>query len=64
MAIEKIFPSNRDAVIYAAVIFMQTWVEVHKEIDKAKTRKVSPCLIDWMGKKDQHVGPRSDIIVF
>jgi len=40
------------------------WVELNKEIDKAKTRKVAWCLTDWMGKKDQHVGPCSDILSF
>lgn len=36
MAIEKLFPSNPDAVIYTTVNFMQFWEDVLKKDDKVK----------------------------
>lgn len=39
MAIEKIFPSNPDAVIHEAFNLMQMWIGIQKEADKPRCRR-------------------------
>lgn len=39
MAIEKVFPSNPDSIIYAAVNCVQMWGDLLKEADKTKLTK-------------------------
>ena len=63
MAIEKIFPSNPDAVIHATINYMHIWVELQREDDKDKMHKMAQCLTEWMGKKTPYLGHSSDIMV-
>jgi len=63
MAIEKIFPTNPDAVIHAALNLMHMCIDLQKEGDKIKMMKMVQYLTSWMGKKVQHPGFCSDIVV-
>lgn len=65
MATEKNFPSNPDAVIHEALNYMQIWVELQKEADKDKMKKMARSLTEWMGRKTPylgHIGHSSDIM--
>jgi hypothetical protein len=53
VAIEMIFPSNPDVVIYATVNFMQMWGQLLKEADKGKLMKTVQCLEEWINKKQK-----------
>jgi len=63
MAIEKLFPNTPDAVIHTAINFVQTWVDLQRENDKAKMKAMAQSLSDWMLQKDQLAGPFSDVAV-
>lgn len=43
MAIEKIFSTNPDVVIHAALNSMQMWIELQKEADKRKMKEMVQC---------------------
>ena len=62
MAIEKLFPSNPDAVIHATINFVQIWAGLSKEGDAARMKDMAQRLLDWM-HKDVFNGPYSDIAV-
>ena len=51
MAIEKNYPSNPDAVIYAAIHYMQMWVDLQKECDKTNLDQMAKSLSEWMKNK-------------
>ena len=63
MAIEKNYPSNPDAVIYAAIHYMQMWVDLQKECDKTNLDQMAKSLSEWMKNKEAFDGPSSDIFV-
>lgn len=44
MAIERTFPSNPDAVIYAAINSLQMWGDLLKDADKALVMKMVACI--------------------
>lgn len=63
MAIEKNFPTNSDAVIHAAIHYMQMWADLLKERDKLKLEQMATTLSDWMKNKPTYDGPSPDICV-
>lgn len=63
MAIEKLFPLNPDAVIHAAINFVQIWAGLSKEGDAAMMKDMAQRLSDWMHKKDVFNGSYSDIAI-
>ena len=46
MAIEKHFPSTPDVMIYLVINFLQTWVDLQRENDKAKMKEMVQSLSD------------------
>jgi len=46
MAIEKIFPSNPDVVLYNTIISLQMWSDLMKDTDKSQMAKMVKHLED------------------
>ena len=63
MAIEGIFPSNPDVVLYNTINSLQMWSDLMKDIDKSQLAKMVKCLEYWMGKRKRYQDFNSDIAV-
>jgi hypothetical protein len=53
MAIQTVFPSNPDVVLYNTITFLQMWRELMKDADKIHLSKMVEGLETWISKRDR-----------
>lgn len=63
--LKKLFSTNPepDAVIHTSINFVQMWVDLQKKSYRVKMKEMVQYLSDWMLKKEQYIGPYSEIVV-
>jgi hypothetical protein len=61
MAIQTVFPSNPDVVLFNAITFLQMWRELMKDVDKIHLSKMVEGLETWISKRDRLQTFNSDV---
>ena len=63
MAIQKVFSSNPDVVLYNTITFLQMWRDLMKDADKIHLSKMVEGLETWISKRDRLQTFNSDVAI-